>query len=298
MSASPAFYLRVASGKAAIASTIRRVRLTQRPPVLEGFMRILIALLLSLSLGAGVHAQSGSSGDTPAPSQSPSQPKVQPQAQSRILSDAEALQTISANWNALNGALWIGERGTAANAPNGDCKSELISTQQYEFLLNAERAGLVTIRYWDDRGAFLKEKDYTNKEIIEFAVTGRLQKMTIIPTKKAQQEQTNLEVSGRTGCMFYKVGDYKIEKVTENKPLRKGATEFAAVNVEYTVKYRAINEKIYKVAKANISNRRKANVLLRFDPSTNRWLVAAFDAANIGEEIKPFNIPRAYELYN
>jgi hypothetical protein len=257
--------------KAAVASTARAAKLPQHLQGLGHIMRLLIALLLSLSLGSAA------------------------QAQTKTLSDAEARDVISADWNALVGWLLIGERLVASDTPPGDCKAELISTLQYDFLLNAERAGLVTIKYWDSRGDFLKEKDYTNKEKIEFAVTGKLQKMTILPTKEAQQEQVKLDVTGRTGCMSFKVGDYKIETVTENRPLRKGTTDLAAVSINYRVDYRPIYRKVYTAGNIKIDNIRKANVLLRFDPSNKRWHVIAFDAANIGEEIRPVNIPQVYE---
>lgn len=234
-------------------------------------MRLLPAVLVSLSLTAAAFAQT------------------------KTLSDGEALHIINTDWNALNGALWIGERRVAENSPPGDCRSELISVAQYDFLLNAERAGLVTISYWDDRGAFLKEKDYTNKEKIEFFLSGRMEKMTIIPTKEAQKEQLKLEINGRTGCMFYKAGDYRIDIVTANKPLRKGATDLAAVTVQYNVSYAPFLDKVYKASNTKITNRRKANVLLLFEASSKRWRIAAYDAANFDEEIKPLNIPAIYE---
>jgi hypothetical protein len=235
------------------------------------FIRLFIAILLSLSLGNGA------------------------QAQTQTLSNGEALQIISSDWNNLVGWLLIGERTVAPNVSPADCKSEAMDAAQYDFLLNAERAGLVTIRYWDDLGAFLKEKDYTNKEKIEFAVTGKLKKMTIIPTKEAQQEQVKLEIHGRTGCMSFKVGRYEITAVTENRPLRKGTTELAAVNVVYRVDYDPIYRKVYTAGQVKVDNTRKANVLLRFDPSNKRWHIIAYDAANTGDEIKPVNIPQAYE---
>lgn len=253
-------------------------------------MRILSALLLFAALTAGAHAQAGT-GEAPSTNEPPSK------AQSQKLSNGEAQQIISTEWNELVGWLLIGERTVTADAPavNCDRETEAISTQQYDFLLNAERAGLVTITYWDGRGAFLKEKDYSNKEKIEFFLSGRLQKMTILPTKEAQKEQVRLLRHNRTGCMSFKVGDYKIETVTENRSLRKGTTELAAVNVTYHVSYAPIYEKVYKAGKVNISNRRKANVLLRFDPARKRWHIVAFDAANADEEIKPVNIPAVYD---
>lgn len=241
-------------------------------------MRILIAFILSLVL-AGIAAAQPGSGNS----------------QSRSLSNAEALHIISTEWNELVGWLLIGERLVAADVPPADCKIETISTQQYEFLLNAERATLVTISYWDSRGEFLKEKDYSNKEKIEFAVSGRLQKMTILPTEEAMKERVKLERHDRTGCMSFKVGDYRIEHVTENRSLRKGATELAAVTVLYRVNYGPIYEKVYKAGDVKISNMRKANVLLRFEPARKRWHIVAFDAANADEEIKPVNIPAVYE---
>ena len=234
-------------------------------------MRILFALLLALPLCGNAAAQQ------------------------RTLTDDEARNVIGTEWNELVGWLLIGERLVASDTPQGDCKSELISTLQYDFLLNAERAGLVTIRYWDNRGEFLKEKDYTNQEKIEFAVTGKLQKMTILPTKEAQADQFKLEVHNRTGCMSFKVGRYEIMTVTDNRSLRKGATDLAAVSVNYRVDYGPIYRKVYTVANVKIDNLRKANVLLRFDPSDKRWHVVAFDAANIGDEIKPVNVPRVFE---
>ncbi len=233
-------------------------------------MRILIAALLSLSLTGTVKAQ-------------------------EKLGDAIARDVIGTEWNNLVGWLLIGERLVASDTPPADCKSELISTLQYDFLLNAERAGLVTIRYWDDRGEFLKAKDYSNKEKIEFAVTGRLRKMTIIPTKEAQAEQIKVEVHHRTGCMSFKVGDYKIETINEDRIFKKGETLLAAVSLNYRVDYRPIYKKVYTAGAIKIDNLRKANVLLRFDPTRKRWQIVAFDAANIGDEIKPVNIPAAYE---
>jgi hypothetical protein len=216
-------------------------------------------------------------------------------AQPAILSGESARDIISTEWNNLVGWLLIGERLVASDTPAGDCKSELISTLQYDFLLNAERAGLVTIRYWDSRGDFLKEKDYSNKEKLEFAVTGKLQKMTIIPTKDAEAEKIRLDVHGRTGCMSFKVGTYRIETVTASRTFRKGTTELAEVSVNYRVDYAPIYTKVYTSGKIKIDNIRKANVLFRFDPSRKRWHTIAFDAANIGDEIKPVNIPATLE---
>jgi hypothetical protein len=240
-------------------------------------MRIFIALLFSSVFTVGASAQPGTGS-----------------AQSNSISNAQAIEVISEDWNRLVGWLLIGER-TVGNVPPADCKTERMAVAQYDFLLNAERAGLVTIRYWDDKGAFLKEKDYTNKEKIDFFLSGRLEKMTIIPTKEAQQEQIKLDITGRTGCMSFKVGDYKIETVTENRAIRKGAVDLAAVNVIYRVDYRPIYQKVYTAGKIKIENKRKANVLLRYDPPRKRWFVFAFDAANFGDEIKPVNIPAAYE---
>lgn len=237
-------------------------------------MRIFAALVLSLFAATAVRAQ-------------------QP-----TLSDAQAREIISTDWNNLVGWLLIGERLVASDTPAGDCKSELISTLQYDFLLNGERAGLVTIKYWDSRGEFLKEKDYTNKEKIEFAVTGRLQKFTVLPTKEAQQEQVKLDVTGRTGCMSFKIGRYEIMTVTENRVFRKGAADLAAVSVNYRVDYGPIYRKIYTAAQVKIDNIRKANVLLRFEQNRKQWTIVAFDAANIGDEIKPVSLPAALERIN
>lgn len=234
-------------------------------------MRFLFALLLAVPLGGHAFAQS------------------------RAITDDEARKVISADWNALTRKLLIGERVVASDTPAGDCKSELISTLQYDFMLNAERAGVVTINYWDNRGAFLKDKDYTNQEKIEFAVTGKLQKMTILPTKEAQAEQVSLEIHGRTGCLEFRIGDYKIETVTSNNALRKGNSDLAEISVNYRVDYRPVYRKTFEVAGITFDNIRKANVLLYFDPARNAWRVAAYDAANIGDEIKPVNVPRVLE---
>jgi hypothetical protein len=243
-------------------------------------MRILFSLFLLLVLLQGGFAQPGSGGPS----------------SSRNLSNAEAMHIISTEWNELVGWLLIGERTVAADAPPANCdrKIEAISTAQYDFLLNAERAGLVTISYWEGHGEFLKEKDYTNKEKIEFFLSGRLKKMTILPTDEARKEQVKLLRHNRTGCMSFKVGDYRIEHVTENRGLRKGTTELATVTVLYRVNYRPIYEKVYTAGNIKISSMRKANVLLRFDPARKRWHTIAFDAANADEEIKPVNIPAIY----
>jgi hypothetical protein len=216
-------------------------------------------------------------------------------AQGVILSGEAARDIIGVEWNNLVGWLLIGERTVGKDAPPADCKAEQMNPAQFDFLLNAERAGLVTIRYWDNRGEFLKEKDYSNKEKIEFVLTGRLQKMTIIPTKEAQTEQIKLEVHNRTGCMSFKVGTYTIETVTGSRTFRKGSTELAEVSVNYRVDYAPIYSKVYIAGRIKIDNIRKANVLFRFDPSRKRWHTIAFDAANIGDEIKPIQIPAALE---
>jgi len=216
-------------------------------------------------------------------------------AQSTTLSDAEAREIIKVEWNNLIGWLLIGERTVGKSAVPAGCETEQINPQQFDFLLNAEKAGLVTIRYWDNQGEFLKGKNYTNQEIFEFATNGTLRKFTVLPTKEAEAEKIKLEVRGRTGCLSFKIGDYTIETVTGSRSFRKGTTELVEVSVNYRVGYAPIYRKVYEAGKIQIDNIRKANVLLRFDPSRKRWHVIAFDAANIGDEIKPVNIPARLE---
>lgn len=211
-------------------------------------------------------------------------------AQAPDLTDAQAKRGIEINWNRRLENLAIGERVVVKDIPAQPCTSENISVSQYEFLLGAEKAGYVTISYWREFKEFSKGKTFTPAEMVELAASGVVKKFTVLPTKKAQAVQVSLKVTGRTGCLAYKIGTYAIDKVLRNEPQAKKSATFRIVSVTYRVAFEPMVKEIQAAGNIKLEPDRKALVLIQYDPPRKNWNIAALDAANASEEFKTNNV--------
>jgi hypothetical protein len=213
-------------------------------------------------------------------------------AQGIPLTDAAAKKGIEINWNKLTSNLLLGERIVAKGNPNASCTDENISLGQFEFLLDAEKAGYTKISYWKDFRDYSEGKTFSRAELLALASSDTLStkiKFTVIPTKKAEQSKIALSVTDRTGCLRFKVGDYTIDKVLKNEPLRKGGKDFRAVHVTYRMIPDPMLRDIRAACGTAFNVSRFAHVLVQYNPDKRNWDIAAFDAANKGEELKTKN---------
>jgi hypothetical protein len=229
-------------------------------------MRILLAFLFSLALAAQAAAQV-------------------PDA-----TDAEVKKGIEINWNRMTANLLLGERLVEKDAAPGTCTSETMNLAQYEFLLGAQKTGYVKISYWKDQD-FAGDKEYSYEEMLARASAGKVKKFTITPTRRAARWKTaDISITGRTGCLSFRVGEYEIGKVLRNEPHQKGGKDFRTVSLTYRVMYYPMMLDIREANNIKWTPDRKANVLIQYNTEKKNWDVATLDHADANAEIKTTNI--------
>lgn len=214
-------------------------------------------------------------------------------AQGIPLTDAAAKKGVEINWNKLTGNLLLGERVVGKDNPMASCADEKISIAQFEFLLDAQAAGYAKISYGKEFRDYSEGRNLSRAQLLALASSDSLNtqiKFTVVPTRKAEQSKISLSVTGRTGCLRFRLGDYTIYKVLKNEPLRKGGKDFRTLLVTYRMTPDPMLRDIRAAGTTTFDDTRKANVLIQYNPEKRNWDIAAFDAANKGEEFKTRNI--------
>ena len=214
-------------------------------------------------------------------------------AEGIALTDAGAKKGIEVNWNKLTGNLLLGEREVAKAHPVASCTDEKISVDQFEFLLDAENAGYAKISYAKEFRDYREGRPFSRADLLSLAASDTLNtriRFTVIPTRKAEQGKISLSVAGRTGCLRFRLGDYAIDKVLKNDPLRKGGKDFRIVQVTYRMTPDPMLREIRAASPTQFTVSSRAVVLLQHNPEKRNWDIAAFDSANKGQQFKTRNV--------
>lgn len=206
------------------------------------------------------------------------------------VTDAELKKGIEGNWNRMTANLLLGERIVDKDAAPGTCTSETMNIAQYEFLLGAEKTGYVKISYWKEQD-FSRDVNHSAAEMIAFATTGKVKKFTVTPTRRAERWKTTaIAITGRTGCMSFRVGEYEVSKILRTEPHQKAGNDFRTVAIHYRVMYYPMMLDIREANNIKWTPNRKANVLIQYNTEKKSWDIAAFDAADAAAEIKTTNV--------
>jgi hypothetical protein len=205
------------------------------------------------------------------------------------LSDADAKKGIEGNWNNMTANLLLGERRIDKDAAPASCTDETMNLAQYDFLIGAVMTGYVKISYWSGQ-EFEQNKEFNRDEMLAFAAAGKIKKFTVTPTRRAERWKTDLSITGRTGCLQFRVGEYEVNKVVGNEPFRQADTDFRKVRVHYRVIYMPMMLDIREAGKIKWTPNRKADVLIQYSPEKNNWLVAASDSADEAGDFTTTNI--------
>jgi hypothetical protein len=214
-------------------------------------------------------------------------------AQGIPLTDAAAKRGVEINWNKLTSNLLLGERVVAKGSAVASCTDEKINLAQFEFLMDAETAGYAKISYWKEFRDYSEGRTLSRAELLALASSDTLNtkiKFTVIPTRKAELRKVSLSVTGRTGCLAFKLGDYTINEVRKNEPMRKGGKDFRTLLLTYRMTPDPMLRDIRAASGAAFDINRKAIVLIQYNPEKQNWDIAAFDPANNGEDFKTKNV--------
>lgn len=214
-------------------------------------------------------------------------------AQGIPLTDAAAKKGIEINWNKLTSNLLLGERVVGKDNPLASCTDEKISVGQFEFLLDAEKAGYAKISYGKEFRDYSEGRNFSRAELLALASSDSLNtkiKFTVVPSRKAELSKISLSVAGRTSCLRFKLGDYTIDNVLKNEPLRKAGKDFRIVQVTYRMTPDPMLREIRAASAATFNVTRVAIVLIQYNPEKRNWDIATFDAANRGDEFKTRNV--------
>ncbi len=210
-------------------------------------------------------------------------------AESAEVTDAEVKRGIEGNWNRMTANLLLGERLVDKDAAPASCTDETMNLAQYDFLIGAVMTGYVKISYWSGQ-EFPQDRQYSREEMIALASAGKIKKFTVTPTRRARRWESNLSITGRTGCMSFRVGEYTVNKVLRNEPFQQAGKDFRNVAIHYRVIYMPMMLDIREAGNVKWTPNRKANVLIQYNTEKKNWDIAAFDTADDDADFKSTNI--------
>ncbi len=115
----------------------------------------------------------------------------------------------------------------------------------------------------------------------------------IVVTKTTVGEKLATGIPQQNGYLLIRDGVFKVDKIIENKLLKKGIDSYQIVRFTYTAEWYPEIIKFYKLLGKSVSNQRKGIILFKWDPFLSTWKAIAEDRANIDEDFATNNVAKA-----
>lgn len=213
-------------------------------------------------------------------------------AQSPSLDNSSAKRLLEKEWRNRINLLPYGP-GTIISGPVGPpndiCGSIKFSRQGFAPILAAEQAGLFVIKVDQMFDRFRRDRSYYWDQLLEQTLYGA--EIKVVIELSAQGVATDKETPAsdrKPNCLRLPLGTMTVDNILRNEPQRRGLNELRVIYFTYT----DINNPVYiGYARARgidiaSTNKRKAIVLLKFDPFTEAWGMIAGDSADATEEFQ------------
>jgi hypothetical protein len=219
-------------------------------------------------------------------------------AQSTELSNAEAKAYLEQVWNSQNiTGIPLGA-ATVITGPAGDnrphtCGNGLLNVGEFYFLKNAESTGLFSVVEEQSSQQFRQGQSFSWGQMLDATTAGVSQKIIIRATSafRALDVSASLPPEQRqANCLKYRMGTFRITSIVRNELQRRGVTDYRVLFVTYTANWTTEYRQIQAANRVELSDARKAIVLLKQDAFAAKWKLLAADLANANAEFTTSNV--------
>ena len=164
----------------------------------------------------------------------------------------------------------------------GNIKNRTISKKDYEGTVALSKMGLIKIIIDRNYDRYMKGKGFSWGYFMEQLDRNVIKKITLIPTEKGEK----YIISENNNILSIPMGKFKVTKVLENKKKEKGVEIYRLIMIKYDVIWSEIYRDYCKLIKKDLSEKRKAIVLLKWDSFESIWQMIVYDIADDNEEFR------------
>jgi hypothetical protein len=205
--------------------------------------------------------------------------------------DSDIKSILEAEWNNSSAEVLLGNLdviggyslGTTTPASKGT-----VSTDGYKWLLAWEKVGLITIRRDKEYENFRRGRSFSLDRFAELTQGHVQMKIVVTPTERGRQYLKN-DVN-RLRVLW---GKFRITKIVKNEEHKKGVDVYRLIMVNYDAKWNPDLKAFGQFIEQKYDDKRKAIILMKFDPFESKWSTYKADAATANEEFKSNNVDRA-----
>lgn len=203
------------------------------------------------------------------------------------LSDKDAKQIVQENWVGWSETIPLGAYliADSRNLEGRRLEPEkrIINDKFLPYLTAWEKVGIISISH--DKSIDDKKYDDVKKGIMDFGQIQWQHFQGIVVSATEKGFSVN-KASGNkeTNCIKVLHGTFSVTDIVKNEQKNDGVTEYRVVMLKYHAKWTAEMLAWAQVFGASIKEKRKAMVLLKYDPFASKWTLRAIDIANEDEE--------------
>lgn len=208
------------------------------------------------------------------------------------LSDADAKKVIQTRWKTSAIELKLGPLdafgGFYGNTIKTDLSKGVLSEATYRWYQAFAKVGLISITD--------TMPQLPNAGVPE----GQIAKILVRETAAGDQLARTSGLPQREGWLIISEGKFQIDTIIRNEPRQKGVDDYRVIMLTYSAQWtpevkraREIVVTLIKGAKAGVAEKRKAIVLLKYDPFKAAWIQIASDLADQDKDFDSKNVENA-----
>jgi hypothetical protein len=204
------------------------------------------------------------------------------------LSDSEAASVVEDSWKTL--PLLAIPLGTfSVVSGKADTSRGTISSTGYNALVNWQRAGLVAILEDQQYEDFRSGKGFRTDQWFQLTTQGVQKKIVVTVTERGRQFFTG----SPTETLQIPQGKFTVTRIVKNEERRKGVDDYRVIMLTYDAAWSQELRAYSSASGTQLAEKRKAVILLKYDPFQSKWKRITNDLANANEEFKTNNVAQA-----
>ena len=203
------------------------------------------------------------------------------------LSDSEARSIVEDGWKNLVLTISIGRFAVVSG--NADTAKGTVSSNGYNALVNWQKVGLVTVLEDQQYKDFRSGKGFSWDQWNQLTQEGVQKKIVVTATERGRQYLT----ASPTERLQIPQGKFTVTKIVKNEERRKGVDDYRLIMLAYDAAWSQELRAYSSASGTQLAEKRKAVILLKYDPFESKWKRIATDLANANEEFKSNNVTRA-----
>jgi hypothetical protein len=211
------------------------------------------------------------------------------------LSDGEAKTTVQEAFSSGKDTIYLGafdviNATQTSLGQKTDIKKRTIDSQYYAYLRGWEKAGVVNVLLDKKYEDFKSGKTFSWGNFSQMGAEGIQSKIVVQLTEKGQRIAGDNGSYKTNGFVNVSEGTFTINDVVKNEEKNDGVDEYRVLMLKYNAAWTPEYLTVAQTFGTALKEKRKAMILLKYDPFAKKWVIRALDIANEDEDFKTQNV--------